>query len=302
MATRKKTKTTKARLDALKQKMETAVQRGSSINFMKLKDGQNIIRILPEVDDMEFFFTQVGVHYFPTGNKKSNSVYCRNFITDGEQDCPVCELISELYDEGDDGSIELAKQLRTNKRFWMNVIDRSDGKVKVLAAGPQIFSQLHSLISNPDYGDAIFDETESGVDIIIERKSTGSQKWDIAYEVTARRKSTPAAKTEKELDEIFDACVNLSVVEVGMDESKHKEEADGHPIFIIPYDLAEQKMNEYLQLSDDEDDDENDFYTSDDDDDIPFGTDDDDDEEDEEDEPEPEPAKEPRKIMRRRSR
>lgn len=294
------------RLAALKAKMEAAATSGNGINFMSLKDGNNTIRILPAVDEMEFFYQQVGVHYFPSSGKKSNSIYCRSFVTEGREPCPVCELISELYDEGDEGSVALAKQIRLVKRFWMNVYDRVSKQVKVLAAGPQIFSQLTTLVGNPDYGMAIIDESADGVDIIIEKRKTGPRPIDVDYPVSARRKSTPLAATEKEIDAIFEQCRDLSYVEVGMDESKHKQEANGHVIYIIPYELAATVMNKYLNLLEDEEEEEAALGTDedevffDDEEEVEFDNDDDDDEDDDEEEEVPQKPVRRKRVMRKR--
>src|SRR4030042_1749486 len=149
-----------SKLDKLRQRLST-IDTGMGSGFYGPKEGRNLLRILPPVGEMEFFFQPVGRHYFPPDGKKYS--YCPSFTSDGELPCPICELVTELKNSGEK---KLADELRIKRSFWMNVINRDDDSKGPLVYTPGIivFSELSSLISDPDYGDIT--DPLNGYDII----------------------------------------------------------------------------------------------------------------------------------------
>ena len=128
-----------ARLAKLRQKVGS-IDLGGGGGYMRLKEGRNTVRILPEVGDMEFFFQAVGTHHFQDGRR----LYCPSFISEGELGCPVCEFVQTLYRSGGKAAKGMADKLRVRKRYWMNVIDRDDEEAgpKILTAGVTIFGPI----------------------------------------------------------------------------------------------------------------------------------------------------------------
>lgn len=108
----------KNKLASLREKLEKT-DMGGSRGFWSPQQGTNDIRILPEKGDMAFFFQEVGRHYMP-GEKM---VYCPKFTSAGKLDCPVCDLVDELYSLGDPASKKLAGNIRVRK----NVLDECSG-------------------------------------------------------------------------------------------------------------------------------------------------------------------------------
>ena len=61
---KKKSAQVAKKLDALRKKLKDT-DLGGSRGFWAPQQGMNVIRILPEVGDMEYFFQEVGRHYLP---------------------------------------------------------------------------------------------------------------------------------------------------------------------------------------------------------------------------------------------
>ena len=223
------TKTKADKVAALRERLKQLDLGGGGAGFYTPKVGKNVIRILPETGDMEYFFQPVGRHYFP-GNK---SVYCPAFTTEKERECPVCEIVKQLHTAGDKASKKLAESLGVRRSWWMNVIDRSNEKAGplVFTPGVMVFNSIITYINDPDYGDVT--DIEDGVDIVIERTGTGKET---SYEIIARRKSTPLASDDDTIDEWVEKCRDLSWVELTDDPEEDKDVSEGHAVWVLPYD------------------------------------------------------------------
>ena len=225
------------RLAALRAKMDK--QDIGTSGFLRLEEGRNQVRILPEVGEMEWFFQPVGTHHFPDNTR----VYCPAFTSEGELECPVCEFVQELYDAGDKASKALAGNIRVRRRFWMNVIGRANEGAGplILTAGVTIFGAIKQIIADPDYG-VIYD-VEDGVDIKIIREGQGLQT---EYEVIAARYDSPLSEDEGQIDEWMSSAKDLSYVELSDDPSEDSELKAGHAVWVLPYD----RISEELDLDD----------------------------------------------------
>jgi hypothetical protein len=241
------------RLAALRDKIAKTDLRTGGGGFFSPPDGRSVIRILPEVGKMTFFYQQVGTHMLP-GSDNKKQFYCPNFTSEGEMDCPICDYVEELKKAGDKASVALASQLRVKRKFWMNVIDRDhEGQgPQIFTPGVMVFGQISSLIGDPDYGD-IFD-VEDGIDLIIEKKG---QKLETEYQVKPKRTSTPLSDDPDTVKEWLDKARDLTPVEVSDNKEEDAELTKGHILFVLPYDRLEREF--LASESDDEeaeDDDE----------------------------------------------
>jgi hypothetical protein len=220
--------TRQEKLDALRNKLKTTDLGAGGAGYWSAKEGKNTIRILPEVGDMEYFFQLVGRHYFPD----KRDAYCPKFTSGEQKDCPICELVDELYKAGDKASKNLAHDIGIRRSYWMNVIVRGDedAGVKIFTPGTQIFNQIVNMINDPDYGD-IFD-VDKGLDIVIDRKGKG---LDTKYQVLAKRNSTPLSDDSDKIDEWLEAAKDLAYVEVSEDPEEDRELQGGHMVFVYPF-------------------------------------------------------------------
>ena len=187
---------------------------GPGMNFLNLKDGRNVVRILPPRMDSDMFYEEVWVH-FGVGknaqNKNGTMVVCPK-TKDENEPCPVCELADELRKlskKREDSYDKQARSVRRKKRVYYNAISRDEdlsvyekneeGKwintetgeeespVKVLGTGIGIFKDILSLIVDPEYGDIT--DPEEGLDLIITK--TGSGQFNTKYDVKTVRKESP---------------------------------------------------------------------------------------------------------------
>lgn len=149
---------------ALLEKVQ-AIDLATGDQFWKPPEGRSTIRILPPVGDMEFFFVEMGRHY----NQK---VPCVNIISEGELECPVCDINEQLFQANEK---EAASKFRVSRAFWMNIVDRSneDAGPQIYTPGPQVFGFLVALVNDPDYGD--ISDVEMGIDIKLTRKGQGME-------------------------------------------------------------------------------------------------------------------------------
>ena len=129
-------------------------------DWMNLQVGDNKVRIVSD-------FKDYGTHYNPKTNK---SVVCV-----GHGQCSLCAV-------GDEPRVQ----------FLGWVIDRADGKLKLLRIGYRVYEQLGKLALNEEYA---FEDTPS-YDVTINRTGEGKST---KYAVVPARKNTELTQAEKVL-------------------------------------------------------------------------------------------------------
>jgi hypothetical protein len=168
------------------------------------------------------------------GGGKRKFFYCLDFTTDGEYDCPICEVVEELYREGDKRSKKQADDLQCQRKWIMNVIVRGQENKgpQLFEAGTQIFKQISAKVRDPDYGADIYDP-DDGVDLVITR--TGTTMTDTSYDVSPKRKNSPMG-TDEQIDEWFDAAADLYPYMLTDDPADDSDCPDDKFIRLMPYD------------------------------------------------------------------
>ena len=233
--------TKQERIAALREKLAKTDTGGGGKGFWSPKVGRNVVRVLPEVGDMDFFFQEVGKHVFPDGR----SVYCPKFTSVGEKECPICELIDDLYADGSQSSKKLAKAIRLRRAYWMNIVNRDDETQDnpvgsgplIFTPGVKIFDQINNMITDPEVGDIT--DVNDGIDIIIKRTGTG---LDTDYDVLPKRNSSPLSADADVVTQWLDEAKDLSWVEVSEDEKEDKELAGDHAVYVLPYERIEKEF------------------------------------------------------------
>ncbi len=184
--------------------------------FWRPQDGEQTIRILPTPDGdpfKEFWF------HYNLGNNPGFLSPKKNF---GE-DCPLDSFIRELFNDGTEDSIKMAKSLMARQRFFSPVIVRGeeDKGVRIWGYGKMAYQELLSLVLNPDYGDIT--DVEEGTDLVLTYgKPAGAQFPQTT--LTPRRRSSPLAETEEtvqtyletipDVDTLFDKKTSTQVQEM----------------------------------------------------------------------------------------
>lgn len=205
-------------LNKIREQYEKLNKKGDGNNeeffkqFLKLEDGENPVRILPPWNDEGVFYVATALHRIPDGM----IWHCRRVKN---EQCPICELYFELWKQhnlvaGKDKSVtspfrKKATEIKPNKRYFMNALDRRTGEVKVLSVGSIIFDKIISSMMDPD--DPLGDVTDpiTGFDLKIVKITPkgGSDQWPKYDQTKFRTKSSPLGTKEeiaKYLDQLYD--------------------------------------------------------------------------------------------------
>jgi len=154
---------------------------GSS-GFWKPSEGLQTLRIVPAEDGDPF--KSYSFHY---GVGKENGFLCpkQNF----GDDCPVCGFVRKLYQEGDEESKAMARQLGVKSRFFSPVLVRGEEElgVRVWGFSKTVYEILLNLVLNPDYGDIT--DIETGIDLDIHYGKPPGGQFPVT-KVTPKRRSS----------------------------------------------------------------------------------------------------------------
>ncbi len=192
-------------LAKMKEKLDALENRGQKKSvFWRPEDGEQTIRIVPTADGdpfKEFWF-----HY----NLGKNAGFLSPKKNFGEED-PLNDFIRQLYKDGSEDSIKMAKNLSARQRFFAPVVVRGeeDQGVRLWGFGKTAYRELLGLVLNPEYGD-ITDVAE-GTDLTIQYgKPPGAQFPQTS--ITPRRKPSPLAGSEAEISAFLDQIPDFTEV------------------------------------------------------------------------------------------
>ncbi len=104
---------------------ETQNGKFKKTQYLSLKPGEYTIRIL---DPME---TKKYAHYIGRG-----------WIECLGDECPICQNNKKILYENPEEYAKVDGWCPRRPRFYLNVLDKSDGQVKVLSCGPQLIEDL----------------------------------------------------------------------------------------------------------------------------------------------------------------
>ena len=190
-------------LKKMRQKLSELHNRGGSgggAKFWKPSEGENDIRILPSPDGDPF--KHFHFHYNLGGGA---GVLCPK--KNHGDDCPACDFVSKLYNDGDDDSREMARKLVAKSRFFSTVLVRgeeADGP-KIWGYSKTVYENLLQLVLNPDYGDIT--DAESGTDLVLTYGKSPGAMFP-STNITARRKSSRLVADEDSMAELLEQTVD----------------------------------------------------------------------------------------------
>lgn len=187
-------------LDAIKAKLQQMQQASSggggnkaSEHMWKPVVGKSQVRIVPYAFDKNNPFQEMFFHY-EIGKRTMVSP-----TTYGRPD-PIVEFAEKLKKSGDKDDWKLGKKIEPKFRVYVPIIVRGlehEG-VKFWSFGKQIYTELLSIISDPDYGDIT--DLMNGRDITVEY--TAAEKEGAYPTTTVRVKpNTSPATNDKEIAE-----------------------------------------------------------------------------------------------------
>jgi hypothetical protein len=189
--------------EKMKAKRDALESRGKSV-FWRPEDGETVIRILPPSDGdpfKEFWF-----HY----NLGKNPGFLSPKKNFGESD-PLDDFVRNLYKDGSDDSVRMAKSLSARQRFFSPVLVRTEeGEgVRLWGFGKMAYKELLNLVLNPEYGD-ITDVTE-GTDLVINYgKPAGAQFPQTT--ITPRRRPSRLAETDEKINDLLESIPEFDSV------------------------------------------------------------------------------------------
>ena len=175
----------KAKRDALENR-----DTGKTV-FWRPEDGEQTIRILPPSDGDPF--KEYWFHY----NLGKNAGFLSPKKNFGEDD-PLNDFIRQLFKDGSEESVKMAKNLSARQRFFSPVIVRGEEEKgpRLWGFGKMAYKELLNLVLNPEYGD-ITDVTE-GTDLVINYgKPAGAQFPQTT--ITPRRRPSVLSESEDEI-------------------------------------------------------------------------------------------------------
>ena len=192
-------------LEALRLKHEqpsnpaTATQSNADFlkKFYQIPEGTNAVRVLPWKDEEREFYAETKIHRIPQGEGNVKNVHCRKIH--GEP-CPLCDLYYGLWKTGRKEDEDLARQIKPRARYYMNILDRESGDVKILSVGVILFKKIIGAMLDPDFGDIT--EPESGHDFKIVKEMEG--QWP-KYDQSQPRPKSSRLGTNQEIASIMES-------------------------------------------------------------------------------------------------
>jgi hypothetical protein len=132
--------------------------------------------------------------------------YCYWVVTKEGKKMPVeCLQFSRETESFDNSAPDPFKELdeaiysdKPQFSYVCNVIDRSDGQIKLFDLRATIYSQIVDYATNPDYGNPA--DAANGYDITIKKEKTGPLPQNVKYSIIPARNNAPLTDAEKELE------------------------------------------------------------------------------------------------------
>ncbi|KKN67990.1 hypothetical protein LCGC14_0455460 [marine sediment metagenome] len=171
------------------------IDESSSVDYLKLSVGRNVVRFLPPPVGKTSPFKIVQQHFLKLPGMPSPVKFaCPRYLKPSGH-CIVCAKANELYRSGNSADKERGYELFPKRRVYANVIDRSNqekGPI-ILEMGKTIHEPLVKIRKNEDIG-GNYTHPDEGFDIVIDR--VGTSKNDTKYTVIPARKSSPLGNLE----------------------------------------------------------------------------------------------------------
>ena len=192
-------------MEKMRSKLEAVNNRGRDSKrdlFWRPQDGEQTIRLVPTADGdpfKEFWF------HYNVGDNPGFLSPKRNF---GEDD-PLDSFVRQLFNDGSEDSVKMAKQLMARQRFFSPVIVRGEEEkgVRIWGYGKMAYTELLNLVLNPDYGDIT--DVNEGTDLVITYGKPAGASFP-QTSITPRRKSSSMLSSEDEISAALDTVPEFS--------------------------------------------------------------------------------------------
>lgn len=210
---------------------DAALTKAGQKSYMKLVEGDNVIRYLPPRIGKASPFAATFSHYMELPDGRKVSFNCPRMMA--KRPCIVCAKGEQLRTSRSMTDQKAGKRLFPRLRAYANVIDRSNEAqgVQILAFGKGIMDDLVAIRGNPRKG-GNFTHPQTGRDIIITRKGTG--QFDTEYQVNPDVSATELHSEPSQMEEWLEIAYDLDtfMTVLSDDEIRAKvrgEEAEPEP-------------------------------------------------------------------------
>jgi hypothetical protein len=193
-------------IDALRTKLNQFTRQSDRGDALwKPTEGKTTIRIVPWKDNRENPFIEMYFHYL--GNKTYLSP-----ITHGNRD-PIAEFADALSANGTKDDWAQSRPFRPKLRTYIPIIVRGEENlgVRFYSFGKTVYTDLLSIIADPDYGDIT--DIKTGTDIVVEY--IPQEKSDTSFAKTmvrAKRTPSPLAETEEQIQRFLTEQPDLKAI------------------------------------------------------------------------------------------
>ena len=173
--------------------------------FFMMDEGTSVVRVLPAKDETtQEFYAETAIHRLNDKN-----YHCPR-VKGGK--CPVCDTYYNMWKEINSIGKEspkgkelqdLARQIKSRKRYYMNVVDRRDESVKILSVGQKLFGKVLDCFFDEDFGDIT--DMKEGWDFKIVKDTQG--QWPNYDKSAPKPKQSEAgsdAESAKWMDSLHD--------------------------------------------------------------------------------------------------
>jgi len=165
--------------------------------FYQIPEGTNAVRILPWKDEEREFYAETKIHRVPQPDGNVKNIHCRKIH--GEK-CPMCELYYGLWKTGKQEDEDLARKIKPRARYYMNILDRESGDVKILSIGVILFKKIIGAMLDEDFGDIT--DPQSGHDFKIVKEMDG--QWP-KYDQSAPRPKSSELGSKQGIEAAMDS-------------------------------------------------------------------------------------------------
>ena len=165
--------------------------------FYQIPEGTNAVRILPWKDEDREFYAETKIHRVPQPDGNVKNLHCRKIH--GEK-CPMCDLYYGLWKTGKKEDEDLARKIKPRARYYMNILDRESGDVKILSIGVILFKKIIGAMLDEDFGDIT--DPENGHDFKIVKEMDG--QWP-KYDQSQPRPKSSKLGSKSEVAGIMDS-------------------------------------------------------------------------------------------------
>jgi len=186
--------------------LEAAVEGLSGMEggaWFKPQQGKNQIRILPAYHtkgpNAGIFFNKKIMHKgIPLDGRSTGLACVKSFDADGE--CPICNFINALKESESGKDQKMAKVLRPQTVFFVNILNRKTNKLQKYSMSKSIMKIIRGYLVDEDYGDIT--DPDEGYDVVIEREGEGlSTKY--AVKVKPKTSEIGYEDWEEDMFDIF---------------------------------------------------------------------------------------------------